>query len=64
MSNTIGLDIGVGSVKVVSISKSSTGLVLDAIGEAKTPLVEWTKPDKSGKLWLRLLTLLKYCLVI
>lgn len=50
MSNTIGIDIGVGSVKIISISKSSNGsIVLDAMGETKTPLVEWTKPDKTGK---------------
>lgn len=50
MSNTIGLDIGVGSVKLVSISKASSGgMVLDAIGETKTPMVDWTKEDKTGK---------------
>lgn len=50
MSNTIGLDIGVGSVKLVSISKGSNGVtVLDAIGETKTPLTDWTKADKTGK---------------
>jgi len=49
MSNIIGIDIGVGSIKVVSISKGSGKLVLDVIGEAKTPRVQWTKEDKTGK---------------
>ena len=38
-----------GSIKLVSLSKGTTSLVLDAIGETKTPLVNWTKPDKTGK---------------
>ncbi|MFZ2153137.1 MAG: type IV pilus assembly protein PilM [Microgenomates group bacterium] len=49
MSNTIGLDIGIGSIKLVSISNSTSGMVLDSIGETKTPQVDWTKNDPSGK---------------
>jgi type IV pilus assembly protein PilM len=49
MSNIIGIDIGVGSIKIVSISKGEKKLVLEAIGEAKTPRVQWTKEDKTGK---------------
>jgi type IV pilus assembly protein PilM len=49
MSNVIGLDIGVGSIKIVSVSKGPSGLILDSLGETKTPLVDWTKPDKTGK---------------
>jgi len=49
MSNIVGIDIGVGSIKLVSVSKSDKGLILDAIGETKSPRVEWTKEDKSGK---------------
>ncbi len=63
MSNTIGLDIGVGSVKLVSVSKNSTGITtLDAIGETKTPLVDWTKPDKSGKSLLEVSNAIKILL--
>lgn len=47
--NTIGLDIGVGSIKLVAINKTGSGMVLEAIGEAKTPTVDWLKTDKSGK---------------
>jgi type IV pilus assembly protein PilM len=49
MSNIIGIDIGVGSIKLVSVSKDAKGITLDAIGETKTPRVAWTKEDKTGK---------------
>lgn len=50
MNDVIGIDIGVGSIKMVSISKDTSGLVLDVIGEAKTPRVPWTKDDKGNGL--------------
>ena len=44
MSNVVGVDIGAGSLKAISLSKDGSGIiVLDAIGELKTPRVEWTK---------------------
>ena len=49
MSEILGIDIGIGSVKLVAINKEEKGLVLESIGEAKTPRVNWTKDDKSGK---------------
>lgn len=48
MSNIIGMDIGVGSIKVVSISKVGDKLILGALGETKTPRVDWIK-DTTGK---------------
>lgn len=52
MSNLLGIDIGVGSIKIVSLSKNNKGVVLDAIAEAKTPIDDWTKGDhkKIGEL--------------
>lgn len=47
MSNLIGIDIGVGSIKIVSLSKGSSSLVLDAIAETKNPSRDWTKGDNK-----------------
>ena len=49
MSDLLGVDIGVGSIKLVSVSKTETGIVLDAIGEAKTPRVDWRQNVKDTK---------------
>lgn len=48
MSDIIGLDIGVGSVKAVSISKQNDKLVLDAIGEVSSPRVNWLDGDQKA----------------
>ncbi len=45
MSNVIGIDIGVGSTKVVSLAKVDKGIVLDVVGETKTPNSVWTQGD-------------------
>jgi len=37
MSNFVGIDLGVGSIKIVSLSKDGDKVVLDNIGEVKTP---------------------------
>lgn len=48
MSNVLGIDIGQNTIKAVSIVKDVSGkLVLDAIGEAKTPLIENTNENRS-----------------
>ena len=49
MSDTLGIDIGTNTIKVVSISKEGEKLVVDAVGEAKTPRVEWARGDKNNK---------------
>lgn len=49
MSNILGIDVGRNTIKVASISKdASKGLILDIIGEAKTPKVEWQKGDNKA----------------
>lgn len=46
MSGVLGVDIGQGSIKLVSIEKSATGVfLLESIGEAKSPLMN----DKNDK---------------
>lgn len=45
MSNIVGLDLGVGMIKAVSLTKTKTGLVLDALGEAKGPRVDWVRGE-------------------
>ncbi|HOZ80940.1 MAG TPA: type IV pilus assembly protein PilM [Candidatus Woesebacteria bacterium] len=49
MSNLIGVDIGVGSIKIVSVSKMATGYSLEAIGETKNPKSDWVKEGSKGK---------------
>lgn len=48
MSEFFGIDIGVGSIKIVSLLKDKDGLVLDAIGEIKTPRINWLDEGASG----------------
>ncbi len=45
MSNVIGIDLGVGSIKIVSLSKGDKGVALDVIAETKTPNSGWLKGD-------------------
>lgn len=40
MSSSVGIDLGLGSLKIVSLSKDGDKVVLDNIGEIKTPPVE------------------------
>lgn len=49
MSDIVGIDVGIGTIKIVSISKDSVGggLVLDAIGEVKNPRPNWLTEDKG-----------------
>ncbi len=48
MSNVLGIDIGQNTIKAVSINKDVSGkLILDAIGEVKTPLIENTNENRS-----------------
>lgn len=49
MSKVVGIDIGAGSLKAVSLTKESNGIVvLDSVGEMKTPRVEWMKGDPKA----------------
>lgn len=43
----MGIDIGVGSTKVVVLDKSDKGVELEAIGETKTPNGVWMKGDQK-----------------
>ncbi len=48
MSDFFGIDVGVGTTKIVALSKDANGgIILDAIGETKSPRVEWTKESKG-----------------
>ena len=51
MSDLFGIDVGVGSIKTVSLSKSGNGVFLDAIGEVKNPAPEWIKNGIKSKDW-------------
>lgn len=47
MSNIVGLDLGVGMIKAVSLTKTKTGLILDALGETKGPRVDWVRGENK-----------------
>lgn len=49
MSDIVGIDLGLGSIKVVALNKSQNSLVLAAIGEIKTPNMEWMRAEASRK---------------
>lgn len=49
MSDIVGIDLGLGSIKAVALTKDGEKLVLTAIGEVKTPDVEWMKAEASKK---------------
>ena len=44
MNSVVGIDLGMGSIKVVALSQNQENCFLDLIGEAKTPRLEWYKP--------------------
>ena len=43
MNSVVGIDLGMGSIKVVALSQNQENCFLDLIGEAKTPRLEWYK---------------------
>jgi len=49
MSDIIGVDLGLGSLKVVALNKNGEALTLAAIGEIKTPNAEWMKAEVTKK---------------
>lgn len=49
MTSSVGVDIGTGSIKVVSIFKEGESFVLESMGEVKTPKVNWRAPSDSKK---------------
>jgi type IV pilus assembly protein PilM len=49
MSDIVGIDLGLSSIKVVALNKVQDKLVLASIGEIKTPNLEWMKADASKK---------------
>jgi type IV pilus assembly protein PilM len=49
MSDIIGVDLGLGSIKAVALNKVGEKLVLAAIGEVKTPNGEWMKAEALKK---------------
>lgn len=49
MSDIVGIDLGLGSIKVVALNKSGENFVLTAVGEIKTPNSEWMKSDSTKK---------------
>jgi len=50
MNSTIGVDLGEGTIKLVTLSKDNAGLVLNSLSEIKNPRPDWLKAgnDKYG----------------
>ncbi len=49
MNDVVGVDVGVGSIKVVSIRRDDKKDVLESVGEVRTPRVDWLKNEGKGK---------------
>lgn len=49
MSDIVGIDLGLSSIKIVALNKSQESLALAAIGETKMPNSEWVRPEASKK---------------
>lgn len=49
MSDIVGIDLGLGSIKVVALNKVVDKFVLSAIGEIKTPNGDWMKSGSTKK---------------
>lgn len=49
MSDIVGIDLGLGSIKVVALNKVADKLALVAIGEIKTPNGDWMKSGATKK---------------
>lgn len=49
MKDVIGVDLGLGSIKVVALDKKEDAFVLSAIGEIKTPNQDWMKEAINKK---------------
>jgi type IV pilus assembly protein PilM len=49
MSDVIGIDIGQNTIKLVSILKDTSGLVLETMGETKTPKMEVKTAEDKNK---------------
>jgi len=43
MKSVVGIDLGMGSIKVVGLSRNGESYFLDLVGEAKTPRLDWYK---------------------
>ena len=50
MSDIVGIDLGLSSIKIVALEKSQDSLVLQAVGEVKSPRVEWRKAEATKKM--------------
>lgn len=49
MSDIVGIDLGLGSIKVTALNKVGENFVLMAIGETKTPNGDWMKSTSTKK---------------
>lgn len=49
MSDIVGIDLGLGSIKAVALNKVQENYVLSGIGEVKTPNSEWMKSTATKK---------------
>jgi len=48
MNNGIGMDVGVGTIKVVSFSLDKETMFLESIGEVDSPDIDWAKGKDGG----------------
>jgi type IV pilus assembly protein PilM len=59
MSDIIGVDLGMGSIKVVALSELNGKVTLEAVGESKTPHVDWRQEKGNKKAFEEMVTSLR-----
>jgi Tfp pilus assembly PilM family ATPase len=59
MKDVVGIDIGVGSIKIVSVSKIGEQLFLDVLGETKNPAPGWIKDGIKSKSYTQVANAIK-----
>jgi len=49
MKDIVGIDLGLGSIKAVALNRVGDGVVLESIGEVKSPNQDWMKAEVNKK---------------
>lgn len=59
MNRTVGVDVGMNTIKIVEIDKVGEKLVLQVVGETRTPKVDWLKGENRSKVMGQLVEAVK-----
>jgi type IV pilus assembly protein PilM len=59
MSNIVGVDVGMNTIKIVEIDKVEGRLTVQVMGETRTPQVDWLKGENRNKVMGQLVEAIK-----